>query len=237
MPELARWDSFYVIVGSAAGALIGLQFVVLTLIAERPPPRAADAGAAFATPTIVHFGAAFFLSALLRVPWQTIIPAAVAWGLAGLCGVAYAMIVARRMRTQAAYRPVFEDWLFHVVLPSAAYATLALSSFSAPAREREALFGVGAAALLLLFIGILNAWDAVAYHVLVNRGDSRSERRRDEPPEKTGADARICDGATRPDIELAFLKGRPLSDRGARPAAASAAALMGRIEFRPQENS
>ena len=29
MPEFAGWDSFYVIVGSAAGALIGLQFVVL----------------------------------------------------------------------------------------------------------------------------------------------------------------------------------------------------------------
>src|SRR6058998_2956583 len=45
MSEFAEWDSFYVIVGSAAGALIGLQFVVLTLIAERPPLRAADAGA------------------------------------------------------------------------------------------------------------------------------------------------------------------------------------------------
>lgn len=36
MPELAKWDSFYVIVGSAAGALIGLQFVVMTLIANEP---------------------------------------------------------------------------------------------------------------------------------------------------------------------------------------------------------
>jgi hypothetical protein len=52
MSELAKWDSFYVIVGSAAGALIGLQFVVLTLIAERPPAGAAEAGAAFGSPTI-----------------------------------------------------------------------------------------------------------------------------------------------------------------------------------------
>jgi len=44
MSELAKWDSFYVIVGSAAGALIGLQFVVITLIAERPPAGAAKAG-------------------------------------------------------------------------------------------------------------------------------------------------------------------------------------------------
>jgi hypothetical protein len=54
MSELAHWDSFYVIVGSAAGALIGLQFVVLTLIAERPAVRAPEAGATFSTPTIVH---------------------------------------------------------------------------------------------------------------------------------------------------------------------------------------
>jgi hypothetical protein len=168
MSELAAWESFYVIVGSAAGALIGLQFVVMTLIAERPPLRAAEAGAAFATPTIVHFGAVFFLSALSRAPWQSITPAAVLWGIAGLSGTAYAIVVARRMRAQSAYQPEFEDWLFHVLLPFAAYAVLALSAFAAPSHTRESLFGVGAAALLLLFVGIHNAWDAVAYHVLIH---------------------------------------------------------------------
>lgn len=33
---LAAWESFYVIVGSSGGALIGLQFVVITLIADNP---------------------------------------------------------------------------------------------------------------------------------------------------------------------------------------------------------
>jgi VIT1/CCC1 family predicted Fe2+/Mn2+ transporter len=40
---------------------------------------------------------------------------------------------------------------------------------------REALFGMGAAVLLLLFVGIHNAWDAVAYHVLVGRPNSKSD--------------------------------------------------------------
>lgn len=84
MIEIAKWDSFYVIVGSAAGALIGLQFVVLTLIAERPPTGLAEAGAAFGSPTIVHFGAVLFLSALLHAPWQTITIAAILWGPLGL---------------------------------------------------------------------------------------------------------------------------------------------------------
>src|SRR5207237_7635775 len=140
MPELTEWDSFYVIVGAAAGALIGLQFVVVTLIAERPPLRAAEAGAAFATPTIVHFGAVLLLSALLRAPWPTITPAAALWGLMGLSGVGYAAIVARRMRKQAAYHPEFEDWLFHVLLPLTAYAVLALSAFAAFSPLPEALF-------------------------------------------------------------------------------------------------
>ena len=36
MTALAEWENFYVIVGSSAGALIGLQVVVITLISETP---------------------------------------------------------------------------------------------------------------------------------------------------------------------------------------------------------
>ncbi len=38
---LQAWENFYVIVGSSAGALTGLQFVVLTLIAEVWSPTGA----------------------------------------------------------------------------------------------------------------------------------------------------------------------------------------------------
>jgi hypothetical protein len=169
MAELAGWDSFYVIVGSAAGALIGLQFVVVALISERPPLRAADAGAAFSTPNIVHFSAVLLLSALLLAPWGTITIVRALWSAMGLGGVAYALIVSRRLTRQTVYRPEFEDWLCHSILPLAAYATIALAPLAAPSHTREALFAVGAAALLLLFVGIHNAWDAVTYHVFVNR--------------------------------------------------------------------
>ena len=168
LPELVEWESFYVIVGSAAGALIGLQFVVLTLIAERPQLASPEAGAAFATPTIVHFSTVLLLSAILRIPWHGVGAFAVVWGLVGLGGITYGVVVARRMRMQDAYRPVLEDWLFHLALPITAYALLALSALAAPSHAREALLGVGGAVLLLLFIGVHNAWDAIAYHVLVS---------------------------------------------------------------------
>ena len=168
MTVLEGWENFYVIVGSSAGALIGLQFVVITLIATKPIARVdALAGGAFATPSVVHFGVVLLLSAIASAPWKEIIIVSFLWGLVGVCGVVYVVVVARRMRVQSAYQPVFEDWLFHVLLPFAAYAVLALSAYAAHSYARPALFLVGATALLLLFIGIHNAWDTVTYHVFV----------------------------------------------------------------------
>ena len=175
MSELAPWDSFYVIVGSAAGALVGLQFVVMTLIAEKPP-RAPEAGAAFATPTVMHFSSVLLLSALLRAPWASITLVAMLWGLLGVAGTTYSIIVGLRVRRQTYYRPVLEDWSFHVLLPLAAYAMLALCAVAAVFHERGALFGVGAASLLLLFSGIHNAWDTVAYYVFAKRDEKELDK-------------------------------------------------------------
>jgi hypothetical protein len=177
MHELAEWDSFYVIVGSAAGALIGLQFVVMTLIAQNPSMRVAVAGAAFGTPTIIHFGAVLLLSALLRAPWSAVQPIAALWGLTGAGGLLYAVIVAQRMRRQDVYQPEFEDWLFHLALPVAAYAVLLIAALAALVHAHQALFAVGAAALLLLFIGIHNAWDGIVYqvYVVIPRANARKD--------------------------------------------------------------
>jgi hypothetical protein len=56
---------------------------------------------------------------------------------------------------------------------------LALSALAAASYMHEALFDVAAAALLLLFIGIHNAWDAVSYHVFVNTRDKEGESRQE----------------------------------------------------------
>ena len=170
MAPLAEWQNFYVIVGSSAGALIGLQFVVITLIADMPLGRGeAQTSGAFTTPSVVHFGVVLFLSAVLSAPWSGIATPSALWGFAGLCGIIYELIVTRRLRNQTLYTPVFEDWLFHVVLPIAAYAMLVASALVDHSRARPALFLLAGAALLLLFIGIHNAWDLVTYHVFIRR--------------------------------------------------------------------
>lgn len=168
MPNFGEWESFYVIVGTAAAALIGLQFVVMTLIADRPQAGGTpEAGAAFATPTVVHFAAVLLLAAILRVPWHTIKPGAMLLAVIGFAGIVYGVIVMRRMRRQTSYKPDLEDWLSHAVAPFAAYAVLFASSLAIPSHAEEAMFGVATAAVLLLFIGIHNVWDTVAYQVFV----------------------------------------------------------------------
>ena len=173
MHLLSGWENFYVIVGSSAGALIGLQFVVMTLIADIPTrhnaEQVAQAGNAFATPTIIHFSVVLLLSGIMAAPWQSVAPVAVIWGLMGFAGLVYSAITTRRVKSQQAYKPEFEDWLFHSLLPLVAYALLGVCGLIATVHERGALFTVAGAAMLLLFIGIHNAWDAVTYHVLVVR--------------------------------------------------------------------
>jgi hypothetical protein len=174
---IAAWQSFYVIVGSSAAALTGLQFVVMALVADLPVRRSAPPISAFATPTIVHFGAALLLSAILSAPWGGMTAPALLCSLCGVTGLAYTIVVARRARVQDEYQPVFEDWLFHVLLPAVAYAILA-AAYPARSHAEKTLFSIATAALLLLSIGIHNAWDTVTYLVLTrHQGNEDRERR------------------------------------------------------------
>ena len=67
---LLAWENFYIIVGSSAGALTGLQFVVMALAAETEMNTDTGEVDAFGTPTIVHFCAVLLVSAILSMPWS-----------------------------------------------------------------------------------------------------------------------------------------------------------------------
>src|SRR3954467_6780043 len=95
-PPLATWESFYVIIGSAAAALTGLQFVVIVLSAEMNALGSSLTTRAFATPTIVHFCAVLFISAILSAPWPTLVGADIVLSIGGVAGLVYAVTVIRQ---------------------------------------------------------------------------------------------------------------------------------------------
>jgi amino acid transporter len=174
---LTTWSNFYVITGSSAGALTGLMFVVIMLVVGNRMPGKREGIGTFSTPTVVHFCSALLVSAILSAPWRSLVDLSLVLGLTGLCGVAYALLVTYRTQRQSAYEPEVDDWVWYAMLPFVAYVALLLAAIRLPAAPSEAMFALGGAVLLLIFIGIHNAWDIVTY-VVVEMQEPKNEDER-----------------------------------------------------------
>ena len=184
---LSTWGNFYVVIGTASATLTGLMFVVITLVPRLSQRRAGDTFGAFSTPSVVHYCAALGVAAVFCAPWPVLWEPGVLLGLAGLGGLLYMYIVLRRTRRQTAYAPVLEDVIWHIIFPLAAYSALIVAALVFAGNPTPALFVVGAATMLLLFIGIHNAWDNVTYMVL---NLSPAEPADDEETARARADER-----------------------------------------------
>jgi hypothetical protein len=178
-PPLAGWDNFYVIIGSAAGGLTGLTFVVIALV--RDARRINPVGLrAFVSPTMVHFGGVLALAAYMSMPHQHVATLSAGFLVGGVAGVIYGVRTAVLLRRAASgrYTPVREDWVWNVILPSLSYAALACLAVLIWHRPEQSLFGVAALALLLLFIGIRNAWD-IAVWMTTQKGTEGAPAKQD----------------------------------------------------------
>jgi hypothetical protein len=81
----------------------------------------------------------------------------------------------RRARRQTAYAPVMEDWVWHVLLPYGCYIDLSLTSLFLRIGPRFMAFVIAGATLVLLVIGIHNAWDSVTHMIVAAARDRRDK--------------------------------------------------------------
>lgn len=162
LPQLAAWANFYVIVGSAAGALTGLQFVVMTLIASTRQSGSIHEIRAFGTPTVVHFCAALLLSGIMTAPWPQLKDVDVCLGICGVAGLCYSIWIIRHAR-KGKYSPDAGDWFWYVAVPVVAYVTMITTALLFWWNLGRSLFAISAVSVLFLFLGIHNAWDTVTY--------------------------------------------------------------------------
>jgi len=164
---LAAWSNFYVMIGSSAAALTGLMFVVITLVTRAEQmSRTQDGIASFSTPTVMHFSEALLVAAILSVPWQSVLAPAVLVGLAALYGIVHIVRVILRTRGLTEYTADVEDWIWYMVLPFVAYAATLCGAMGLFVRPAGALFVIAGGVVLLVFIGIRNAWDVVTFLVI-----------------------------------------------------------------------
>ena len=178
LPFLSNWQNFYMLIGTAAATLTGLMFVVTTLIAGiETHVETLNAGiSAFNTPTVVHFGAVLMLAGILSAPWQTFSSLSLLLGLLALGMVIYSLIVLRRMWRVPNYQSTLEDWLWYMAFPLLAHVLLIVAAFVLPKNPSSALYIVGSAMMLLLLVGIRNAWDMVTF-LAVERSHSENKSR------------------------------------------------------------
>lgn len=181
MHDFAAWSNFYVIIGSSAAALTGLLFIVITLVVGDRTRSTSEGIATYTTPTIVHFCAALFVAAVLCAPWSAPLGPAIAVGAGGLFGSAYVAYIIYRQSRQTVYEPDVDDWVFFSILPLIGHVTILVGALLLPAFTANALFVIGAAVLLLILLGIRNAWDVVTYIASGRVGEDQKRARKSEP--------------------------------------------------------
>jgi hypothetical protein len=189
-PELlSNWQNFYMIMGTAAATLTGLMFVVTTLLAgiDRHEETLYAGISAFNTPIVVHFCAVLLIAGILSAPWQAYSNVGLLLGLLGLGEVIYLVIVMRRMQRIPHYQTDLSDWLWYMIFPLIGYIALLIAAVELTINPALALYIISSAMVMLLFLGIRNAWDLVTYFAVVRssfENKSRKKRRGDSSSRK-----------------------------------------------------
>jgi hypothetical protein len=160
------WDSFYLLIGSAAAALIGLLFVVSTLTTELDRTRATRGAKVYMTPTVFHFAVVVVISGMALTPELPEHAVALVVGVPALAGLAYAGVIGVRIGRGAVVpdeEPHWSDVWYYGVAPAATYVALVATAVGVWTAVSWATYAVGWALMVLLLIGIRNAWDLVTY--------------------------------------------------------------------------
>jgi hypothetical protein len=173
---LSEWSNFYVMIGGSAAALTGLMFVVITLVSglERSLPSHDGIGT-FSTPTVLYFCTALVVAATFCAPWHELVVPGTLTAIAGFTGCCYVVRIMRRATRLESYKPDLEDWTWFWCLPLLAFVTLLVAGIALPHNPHPPLFAIGAAVVLLIFIGIRNSWDVVTYLAIGSQTDESEE--------------------------------------------------------------
>ena len=172
------WENFYIIVGSSAGALIGLMFVVVTLTAGRDRAEIERGKHIYTSPIVWHLGVVLTLSAAATVPTISAAVFAFGAGAIALIGIAVgarnAVAIARRPGDPDS--PGF-DLFWYGIAPALVYAGLAGGALGVLRGWHWGTAAVAADLMALLLVSIHAEWDLVTY-LAPDAGRSPADKKR-----------------------------------------------------------
>jgi hypothetical protein len=158
------WGEFFLMAGGAAAVLIGLIFVVVTLLHDRSRSSVLAGSKLYMGPVLLQVSFVLVLSAAALTVGMT--PAAMAL----LCGAIAAWGLVRAVRSTVGIRALTgedkasaDDPWFYGVLPAALYVALAVVAFGFLGGREWAIHGLAAVTVALLCNAIRNEWDLVTW--------------------------------------------------------------------------
>jgi hypothetical protein len=161
---LEDWRDFYVMIGTASGAIVGASFIVASLASGVKERTVGIRG--FISPTTYHLASVLVGSAVLAVPKIDALAVALLLGAGGLGGAIYGCLVIARIWH---LNLDLADWTFYAFLPLIAYAALPAAAIMIAVGIGSPLYVVGAALILLLIVGMRNAWDMASFLIMRDR--------------------------------------------------------------------
>ena len=169
------WDNFYLMIGSAGGALIGLLFVVVTLTSGFERAKVLRATTLYMTPTAVHFGVVLVTSAVALAPRLPSSAVGILFALSAVAGLVNAIWACLGIRAgiPGSEPPHWSDLWFYGVLPAVAYVALLGTSVALWLETAWAAHATAACLLALLLLGIRDAWDLVTWMAPRQKDEAR----------------------------------------------------------------
>ena len=156
-PLLEHWHEFYLLIGTAAAALVALLFVAASVGAGLLSQQPGGPTRTYVSPIAFHFTSALFVSAAALVPSHTRLTLGVLVGLNAIAGMIYAAFVMRRLFTDNIAD--LADRFCYGILPLIAYAAGLWAAYLIFYGSIHAPEFLAATVVLLLIVNIRNAWD------------------------------------------------------------------------------
>ena len=163
LQALHEWQNFYLLAGTGSATLMGLLFIAVSLGTHLV--SAHEKGVRmFVTPTLVHLMLVLLLALVMLVPTHTTLSLVVSLLGIGLGSTAYsAQLSLHMLRAPDGEEVNRNHWVWHAALPLGSYITIVAVAVWLLTGMVFALNGLAVSAILLLIIGLHNAWDLVLW--------------------------------------------------------------------------
>jgi hypothetical protein len=161
---LAHWHEFYMLLGTAAGTLVGLLFVAASVGSGVFSPDRQAPLRVFLSASVVHFGSVLVMSLLVLAPitsWVLFGGFVIACGLLGL-GY-YGMALFDAWRDGLLANLPWDDRVRYAALPIVAYAVETAAGIVLVVHGDGGDVALAASLLGLLVVGVHNAWDITVW--------------------------------------------------------------------------